>query len=113
MASEFLFHIESSSLHDILDTRVVNEENEEEFMAVAELARQCLKMNGRRRPTMKEVAMELDGIRSRHVKNSTQSSYAETNEVQGSHLGVSMSFPDNSIANYFSIDVKPLIANSC
>ena len=56
--------------------------------------------------------MELDGIKSRHVKNSTQSSYAKTNEVQGSYLSISMSFPDNSIASCFSIDVEPLIANN-
>ena len=91
----------------------MNEENKGEFMAVAKLARQCLKMNGRRRPAMKEVAMELEGIRSHHVKNSTQPSYiAETNEVVRSRLDVSISFPDNSIANCFSIDVEPLIANS-
>ncbi|KAJ8425683.1 hypothetical protein Cgig2_026205 [Carnegiea gigantea] len=113
LGSEFLFHIESSSLHDILDTRVVNEENKEEFMAVAKLARQCLKINGRRQPTIKEVAMELDGIRSRHAKNPAQSSYTEINEVRASRLGISMSFPGNSIASWFSIHIEPLIANSC
>lgn len=62
LASEFLFHMESSTLGDIVDTRVFKEGMEEEFVAVAKLARQCLKRNGKRQPTMKEVAKVLDEI---------------------------------------------------
>ncbi|KAL8470886.1 hypothetical protein ACS0TY_033457 [Phlomoides rotata] len=38
------------------------EGKEEEISRIAELARRCLNLNGRRRPTMKEVAVELEGI---------------------------------------------------
>ncbi|KAJ8438727.1 LOW QUALITY PROTEIN: hypothetical protein Cgig2_013773 [Carnegiea gigantea] len=68
--------------------------------------------NGRRQPTMKQVAMEIEGIRSHHVLNSVEPTFVEINEVQGSHWVVSMSFPDGSVAKSFSIDAKPLIANS-
>ena len=36
----------------------------EKLVAVAELAKRCLLLRGEERPTMKEVAMVLDGIRT-------------------------------------------------
>ncbi|CAO2837573.1 unnamed protein product [Amaranthus hypochondriacus] len=73
LAVEFLFHMENSRLFDILDARILEEGNEEEFVAVAKLARRCLKMNGKERPTMREVAMVLDQIRSSsHVPDTTE-----------------------------------------
>ncbi|XP_057515421.1 wall-associated receptor kinase-like 8 [Amaranthus tricolor] len=74
LAVEFLFHMENSRLFDILDARILEEGNEEEFVAFAKLARQCLKMNGKERPTMREVAMVLDEIRSSsHVPDTRES----------------------------------------
>lgn len=60
----FLTHMENDSLFDILDGRVAREGGREEIEGVAHLAKRCLKMDGRRRPSMKEVAAELETIRS-------------------------------------------------
>ncbi|XP_057998157.1 wall-associated receptor kinase-like 2 [Hevea brasiliensis] len=38
--------------------------HEEEIIEVANLAKRCLNLNGKKRPTMKEVAMELEGIQA-------------------------------------------------
>ncbi|KAL9247059.1 hypothetical protein vseg_020530 [Gypsophila vaccaria] len=67
LATEFLTKMEDSHLLSILDARIIDEGKEDEFMAVAEVARKCLNMNGKQRPTMKEIAMQLDGIRSSHM----------------------------------------------
>ncbi|KAK9692176.1 hypothetical protein RND81_09G246000 [Saponaria officinalis] len=64
LAAEFLSKMEDSCLFDILDSRIIDEGKEEEFVAVAELARKCLYVNGKQRPTMKEIAAQLDAIRS-------------------------------------------------
>uniref|UniRef100_A0A803L4B6 Protein kinase domain-containing protein n=1 Tax=Chenopodium quinoa TaxID=63459 RepID=A0A803L4B6_CHEQI len=72
LAVEFLFHMENSRLFDILDPRILDEGKKEEFVAVAKLARQCVKMNGKERPTMKEIAIVLDEIRSSHVSYSME-----------------------------------------
>ncbi|OMO60319.1 hypothetical protein COLO4_33861 [Corchorus olitorius] len=61
---------EESSLFDILDRHVVNDGPNEEIIAVAELAKRCLNLNGKRRPTMKQVAMELEWIRAPEGDNS-------------------------------------------
>ncbi|KAI3467017.1 hypothetical protein Pfo_023680 [Paulownia fortunei] len=62
LATHFLHSMEENHLFDILDARVLREGRKEEIVAIAELARRCLHLNGKRRPTMKEVAVELEGI---------------------------------------------------
>ncbi|KAJ0030541.1 hypothetical protein Pint_14083 [Pistacia integerrima] len=42
--------------------KVMKEDRKEELMAVAYIAKRCLYLNGRDRPSMREVAMELEGI---------------------------------------------------
>ncbi|XVE84618.1 hypothetical protein DITRI_Ditri17bG0027000 [Diplodiscus trichospermus] len=63
LASCFLHSMEENSMFDMLDCRVMKDGSENEIMAVAELAQRCLNLNGKERPTMKEVAMELELIR--------------------------------------------------
>ncbi|KAL8470887.1 hypothetical protein ACS0TY_033458 [Phlomoides rotata] len=62
LATHFLHSMEENQLFEIVDTRVLEEAKKEEIAGIAELARRCLNLNGRRRPTMKEVAVELEGI---------------------------------------------------
>lgn len=81
LASEFLFHMETSRLFDIIDARVLDEGKEEEFIAVANLARKCLNMSGKLRPSMKEIAVVLDGIRSNKLPNSKESHCEEAQFV--------------------------------
>ncbi|KAL9231976.1 hypothetical protein vseg_007130 [Gypsophila vaccaria] len=64
LAGEFLFHMETSRLSDIVNSRILEEADHEELMAVASITKKCLNINGRHRPTMKEVASALEGIRS-------------------------------------------------
>ncbi|KAL0396743.1 UNVERIFIED_CONTAM: Wall-associated receptor kinase-like 8 [Sesamum calycinum] len=62
LATHFLHSMEEDHLFDILNPRVLKEGRREEVVAIAELARRCLDLNGKKRPTMKEVAVELEGI---------------------------------------------------
>ncbi|XP_031285956.1 wall-associated receptor kinase-like 22 [Pistacia vera] len=57
------FHsaIEENRLFEVLDTRVLKEGGKEEIMKFANLTRRCLNPNGKKRPTMREVATELAG----------------------------------------------------
>ncbi|KAL2928975.1 Wall-associated receptor kinase-like 1 [Bienertia sinuspersici] len=64
LAAWFLRHIGDSKLYETLDARVVKEGKEKEIMGVAQLAKRCLSMDGKGRPAMKEVAAELETIRS-------------------------------------------------
>ena len=59
-----LFHhaMEENRLLEVLDDRILNEENVQYFKEVAMLVKRCLKVKGQERPTMKEVAMELERV---------------------------------------------------
>ncbi|KAE9445419.1 hypothetical protein C3L33_22683, partial [Rhododendron williamsianum] len=63
LTAYFLLTMKENRLYDILDARVVKEGGKEEIFAFANIAKRCLYLNGSSRPTMKEVVMELDGIR--------------------------------------------------
>ncbi|KAJ0013339.1 hypothetical protein Pint_21133 [Pistacia integerrima] len=51
-----------NQLLEILDTRVAKEAREEDIQSIAELVMRCLRLNGKKRPIMKEVATELEGL---------------------------------------------------
>ncbi|KAK3002236.1 hypothetical protein RJ639_021299 [Escallonia herrerae] len=71
LATHFLLSEEENRLFEIFDPRVLKEGTKEELMAVANLARRCLNLSGKNRPTMKEVATELEGIGMSNKKSST------------------------------------------
>ncbi|XP_059654890.1 wall-associated receptor kinase-like 10 isoform X1 [Cornus florida] len=77
LAAYFILTMKENRLFDILDARVVKEGGKEEIMRVANLAKRCLNLNGRKRPTMKEVATELEGIRMPHGASTIQQNYEE------------------------------------
>ena len=63
LAMYFVSTIKEDRLLEILEDHIVNESNIEELKEVANLARRCLRVRGEDRPSMKEVATELEGLR--------------------------------------------------
>ncbi|XP_031112087.1 wall-associated receptor kinase-like 9 [Ipomoea triloba] len=66
LVSRFLLSMEENRLMEILDVEVIEQGKKEDVVAMAWLAQRCLNMNGKKRPTMKEVASELDTIKASH-----------------------------------------------
>ncbi|KAB2011411.1 hypothetical protein ES319_D09G018100v1 [Gossypium barbadense] len=64
LVSYFLHSMQENSLFNILDPMVVKVGPEQEIIVVAVLAKRCLNLNGKKRPTMKQVAMELELIKA-------------------------------------------------
>ncbi|GLT35312.1 hypothetical protein SLA2020_097790 [Shorea laevis] len=56
--------MKKNCLFKILDMQIVRDIKADQLREVAELARRCLKLGGDERPCMKEVAMELQRLRS-------------------------------------------------
>ncbi|KAK9199510.1 hypothetical protein WN944_014701 [Citrus x changshan-huyou] len=69
LAGYFLRAMKENHLFDVLDAQVLKEAKEEEIITVAMLAKRCLNLNGRKRPTMKEVTFELGGIRAQKCED--------------------------------------------
>ncbi|KAK2996649.1 hypothetical protein RJ639_026521, partial [Escallonia herrerae] len=63
LATYFIMSVKENRLFHILEPRVVREGTLEQLQIVAELVKKCLNLNGEDRPAMKEVAMELEGLR--------------------------------------------------
>ncbi|XP_034681015.1 wall-associated receptor kinase-like 1 [Vitis riparia] len=84
LASYFILSMNEDRLLDLLDAQVVKESKKEEINAIAFLARRCINLNGKKRPTMMEVAMELERIRKcqgdfRAQENSEEIEYTPLN----------------------------------
>ncbi|PNT46301.2 hypothetical protein POPTR_003G185644v4 [Populus trichocarpa] len=101
LAEHFIKLMEDSRLFDIIDAQVKGDCSEEEAIVIANLAKRCLNLNGRNRPTMREVAMELEGILlSRNGINIQQ-----IGEVDNSSRSISRSSFESGID--LPLDCKP------
>ncbi|KAK2998760.1 hypothetical protein RJ639_024553 [Escallonia herrerae] len=119
LATQFIMAMKETCLYDILDARVAKEGSKEEVMRVANLAKRCLNLNGRKRPTMKEVATELEDIKkwhgvpdSRHHKEEEGEEVGCAFEIEQMSTGdtastSTKSFPNNSLSS--SSDIQPLL----
>ncbi|XP_021284960.1 wall-associated receptor kinase 2-like [Herrania umbratica] len=63
LAMYFISALKEDRLVRILEDCIVNEAKSEQLKVVANLAKRCVRVKGEERPTMKEVAMELEGLR--------------------------------------------------
>lgn len=77
--ANFLSMARENHVYETLDPRVAKEAREEDVVAIAMLAMRCLRLKGKKRPTMKEVAMELEGLRN---SQRTFQVYQEAQSVQ-------------------------------
>ncbi|XP_009627286.1 wall-associated receptor kinase-like 1 [Nicotiana tomentosiformis] len=64
LATNFLLAMDENRLDTILHAEVTQEGRKEDIMAAANVAYRCLNLNGKKRPTMKEVSIALEAIRS-------------------------------------------------
>ncbi|CAL8138405.1 unnamed protein product [Prunus armeniaca] len=62
LATYFITSMQEHRLFDVVDARVLKEGSETEIRSFANLARMCLNLNGRNRPTMREVTAELEAL---------------------------------------------------
>ncbi|WOH01999.1 hypothetical protein DCAR_0521386 [Daucus carota subsp. sativus] len=64
LATYFITSLNENRIFKILEPRVVKEGTVDQLEAAARLVKRCLSLIGEERPTMKEVTMELEGLRN-------------------------------------------------
>ncbi|KAH0634780.1 hypothetical protein KY284_037566 [Solanum tuberosum] len=77
----FVTSMKNNSLFQILDDRVVREGGVEQLQEIGELIKSCLHLHGEDRPTMKEVAMELESLRKFTSPWTNAHGHEDQNEV--------------------------------
>ncbi|GMY18822.1 wall-associated receptor kinase-like 10 isoform X1 [Fagus crenata] len=115
LATYFIHSMEENNLFDILDARVMKDAEKEEIIAVANLAKMCLNLNGKKRPTMKEVAKQLEAVQMLQKapnvqQNNEEVEYAKTEMYeQWDVISLStMSGMDSGVAS--SSGTQPLLS---
>ena len=96
LSTYFIHSIEEKRLFDVLDTQVRKEENKEEVMAIANLAKRCLHLNGKNRPTMIEIMMELEGVQK---ISHDQPNFEELEYVRNEEIGPWNNTPISTISS--------------
>ncbi|KAM4099205.1 hypothetical protein ACJW30_07G139000 [Castanea mollissima] len=82
LATYLIHSMEENNLFDIIDARVMKDAKQEEIIAVANLAKMCLNLNRKGRPTMKEVAKQLEAIQTFQKTPNVQQNYEEIEYVR-------------------------------
>ncbi|XP_075644289.1 wall-associated receptor kinase-like 10 [Castanea sativa] len=115
LATYFIHAMEENNFLDIIDAQVMKDSKKEEIIAVANLAKMCLNLSGKKRPTMKEVAMQLEAIQTLRTTPNVQQNYEEVENVrsemyeQWDVISTStMSGADSGVAS--SSDAHPLLS---
>nr|KJB29121.1 hypothetical protein B456_005G085500 [Gossypium raimondii] len=115
LVSYFISSVDQNQFLDTLDPQVLKDGQKEELVAVAYLAKRCLNLDGKDRPTMKEVAMELERIRVLQGFFPTQPKPAEVVVTKPTEIGYftssSNGFYKDSIITSVS-DVHPLMSDT-
>ncbi|XP_024178890.1 wall-associated receptor kinase-like 8 [Rosa chinensis] len=74
--------MQKDRLFEIVDAQVLREGSKADISIVANLARRCLNLNGRKRPTMREVTSELEGIQITEKTSNGEQNYEEVEFVR-------------------------------
>ncbi|THU63301.1 hypothetical protein C4D60_Mb01t14330 [Musa balbisiana] len=108
LASSFIEAMKDSRLEEILDDQIMGKENMNIIQEIAELAKECLNMNGDERPTMKEVAEKLHTLGGFLQVSSTHHAAEECEALLGeSSMSSTLdSVGYHSLENKLGFDVK-------
>ncbi|KAL2906976.1 Wall-associated receptor kinase 5 [Bienertia sinuspersici] len=83
LAVYFVSSMKRHKLIEILDPQLVKEASEEQLISVGRLVMRCLDINSEKRPTMSEIAVELDVLKKKgkHPWVDDEQSYDETTSL--------------------------------
>jgi serine/threonine protein kinase len=110
LATHFIQSVEENNLFDIIDSRVLKEGKKEEIIAVGNLVKRCLNLIGKKRPTMKEVTKELEGIQMLQKAPNLQQNCEEFEYVQ-EEMHKPWDYIPLSTMPTSSVDVQPLLSS--
>ncbi|KAD7478386.1 hypothetical protein E3N88_01522 [Mikania micrantha] len=83
LVAHFMLAMDEGRVMSIFDAKVVKEGTRDELLNLAKIAMQCLNPIGKNRPSMKEVAIELEIIRTSHNPFMVQTNIEQVMQGEG------------------------------
>ncbi|KAL8509214.1 hypothetical protein ACS0TY_016409 [Phlomoides rotata] len=109
LAIYFIMSINENRLFQILEPRVLREGSFEQLQAIGELVKRCMNLRSEERPTMKEVAMELEGLRRFSKHGWIQQENREENEaLLGEQSSLASDLYATNVGLEFSVGSYPV-----
>ncbi|KAL9233172.1 hypothetical protein vseg_008202 [Gypsophila vaccaria] len=115
LAMHFLLKMKDDRLLAIIDKNIANDPGEiRQIKEVAHLAKWCLRLKGEDRPTMKDVATELEGIKraTRHPWRNAESSFDQKEVCEYHLLGIQKDDVGNSSGKDSDLYKPPIFISS-
>ncbi|KAL7246064.1 hypothetical protein ACSBR2_001235 [Camellia fascicularis] len=119
LATYFLSSLKNDRLYQVIDEHIVIEgDTFEQLKEVAGIAERCLKVKGDERPTMKEVATELEGLiakmenKNPWVKTKSDVSSEETEDLLGENSNgyeIGDSSNNTTTIEFYSVSEQPML----
>ncbi|KAK2453236.1 putative wall-associated receptor kinase [Trifolium repens] len=83
LSMHFLSCLKQDKIFEAIQVGILSDDNKKDIKEVAILAARCLRLRGDERPSMKEVAMELEGLRlmERHPWTDTEQNFEENQRL--------------------------------
>ncbi|XP_015901376.3 wall-associated receptor kinase 2 [Ziziphus jujuba] len=98
LALFFVSSMKEDRLLEILDNDIITEGNTEAFKNIANLAERCLRIKSEERPSMKDVAMELEGQRAMAMQQLGQGVHMVSQKTEN--------LPTNEPSDPYAIDIS-------
>ncbi|KAE8659006.1 Detected protein of unknown function [Hibiscus syriacus] len=102
LAMHFVSFLKKDRLFGIIDHQVLVEGNTTQIKEVSMLANRCLRVRGEDRPSMKEVAIELDGLRTMPKHPWMKNDSKEGKSLLGELFGANAQGNESSLSDYDS-----------
>ncbi|KAJ4871687.1 Wall-associated receptor kinase 1 [Raphanus sativus] len=116
LVSYIVSAMKENRLHEVIDKKVIDEDNWKEIEEAARVAMECTRVTGEERPLMTEVAAKLEGLRVTKNKHQWSDQYpGQTEHLVGVHIisaqGGSSTIGYDSIKNVSRLHTSKLDAD--
>ncbi|XP_059287380.1 wall-associated receptor kinase-like 1 [Lycium ferocissimum] len=109
LATNFISATDGNHLDTIIQTEISQEGRKEDIMAAANIAYHCLNLNGKKRPTMKEVTTALEAIRSNVPSAAVTNFQLEKGDTAESSVISEANYTWTNTNSTSSSDIHPLL----
>ncbi|KAF6174270.1 hypothetical protein GIB67_033802 [Kingdonia uniflora] len=105
--------LKENRLFQLVEPQIINEGQSSQIIAYSELSKRCLSWKGEKRPTMKEIAMELEGLKrfqshpwTPQRNEESKSLLSESQDI----YSIELSFYTGDASGQYSMEVMPIPA---